>query len=463
MEMSSNTKHFHCFLGALLLVVCVLLVSNHPFSFGLPFAWSKENRVCSSGVQCNTNRTSVGKITTKNNDSVVEYNTNRSSVGKITTKNSDSVVNDNTNKNSVGKITTNKDSVVERHSGAGTQTAANENHVQLNGEKSTVSLLDLVYNRGHWEFEKINDGNGKHECCSWDFNGRNSDSCLEKEMKRSFRHAVPPNMIMAGGHICECASKNRTDNDVFGQFVWKFNDPVEDKAFRRFNASDFCQIFKERGLWLIGDSTTMQFAATLANAISHEGEDCGAKLQYHPSDFLVKWDLKREGMEGLAERYSRIQRYLMAYKPNNTVIVIATSHHYRDMDHYSKGIDRILELIKQYENPSQNNTWIFKSNNGVQGNCANYFEPSTMVNILGDYPVKYHYWAEFLKRDKIAKDKFKGTEVSFLDLSALYLRPEGHSRDCGHVCVHEKKGTPLSYAVRSFYNLVKDLTSRIET
>ena len=277
-------------------------------------------------------------------------------------------------------------------------------------------------------------------CCSWDEDSGNNPEqyCHASQFKREGDGFKGPigTLAFTGGHSCTC--KNN-------QFQDEFEYVASDCEFISWNANLFCQVLGNRTILIIGDSTVGQSASSIMNSIILDyfdtpQEGCQAQVMYQLADTLVGRPM------GVLNRGRRWSEIVNDMKPD-IVMLSAGPHVAGPISDFSELLD---EVLKEHEASFPNVPLIWKSQ--FPGGCDNSPHWTEMGQTALDYWENYtdkkgrilqYNWPQFVEFDRIAQQKVPGPNRYFMDISPLFLRPDGHvgsqpgpyfHNDCLHFC-----------------------------
>jgi hypothetical protein len=193
-----------------------------------------------------------------------------------------------------------------------------------------------------------------------------------------------------------------------------------------WNSELFCQLLGNRKILLIGDSTQQQTASTLMSMISSGNSTCAPQITYGWSTHLV---------------YSRFKNNLIDFveRTDSDIVILTSGAHLKDMGDIW-GIFMAIEAdIKKLREKNIDRKFIWKTQNPAHIHChlldkpLKWNEHSPYENETDKYN-----WKIFKEFDNVARQYSKLLNISILDMSPLYLRPDGHvygeKKDCLHYC-----------------------------
>jgi len=310
-------------------------------------------------------------------------------------------------------------------------------------------------------------------CCSWDEpKTHNPAECYREGPHSSIVYNPDPMNLtflspgstfhptFTGGHGCTC---DRRDGfwtvHEREKWVWR-----PDKcSLPHWNATFFCELLHDRKVGLFGDSLMGQSFAVLSSMIQSGGGKCSNQIHKHPTDTFI--DLKLHEGGHLHGRGGNLTSELMS---TFDIIIFGTGAHHHSMASFKTSIAHISNeiLLTQRNTTANTNTntntninnnaknkkgkrpplFIYRSN--IPGHMKRDATKPWFINskknpaetILSVYIAnqksmndKYNY-LDFSKYDTHAMSILSSLNVTLLDMSPLYLRPDGHS-DALHFCL----------------------------
>lgn len=291
-------------------------------------------------------------------------------------------------------------------------------------------------------------------CCGWDRGAfrRYPKECVYKKMKPvdGFYRGSPENgvYVQMGGNACR-------DAKFFDEWEW------QDPSLHPFNAQSACQKLGNRTVLLLGDSTMLQTATTLMNALKPGG--CAPQVMVHKADTLILEDFGR---------LNRGLSWMNAVKLLDPDIVILNAcHHIRRnaLEDYQRVIRQvqsdILAWNQNVSTGSKKVSFVWKTAN--LGGCSD--EPIVPEDPLlagrvrnfsfaPDYTRYFHHVT--FERDQYVCDHWTSmkevTNTYMLDMRMLYSRSDAHLGKNGFVgdCLHYKSPGPLDVIAPLFQQLL---------
>jgi len=296
-------------------------------------------------------------------------------------------------------------------------------------------------------------------CCGWDRGAfrRYPKECGYKKRKpiKGFYRGSQANDVYTqmGGNACR-------DAKFFDEWEW------QDPALLPFNSQRTCQKLANRTVLLLGDSTMLQTATTLMNALKSGG--CAPQVMCQKADTLIFEDLGR---------LNRGLYWMDAVRSIEPDIVIVNSCHHiarNAMDDYQRVLHQVQgDILAWNQNTSKRNkktAFVWKTAN--PGGCSE--EPLVPEDPLlaartrdfsfaPDYTRHYHHVT--FERDQYACDHWTGNKelpnTHMLDMRMLYSRSDAHPGKNGFVgdCLHFKSPGPLDVIAPLFQQLLDRIDS----
>ena len=297
-------------------------------------------------------------------------------------------------------------------------------------------------------------------CCGWDRGAfrRYPKECgykKRKPLEGFYRGSAADDVYtQMGGNACRDA--NFLDE-------WEWQDP----ALLPFNSQRTCQKLANRTVLLLGDSTMLQTATTLMNALKSGG--CALQIMCQKADTLIKEDLGR---------LNRGLYWMEAVRSIEPDIVIVNSCHHiarNAMDDYQKVIHQVqADILDWNQNSSKrsNKTTAFVWKTANPGGCSDkpLFPEDPLLaattrnfSFAPDYTRHFHHVT--FERDQYACDHWTENKelvnTYMLDMRTLYSRSDAHPGKNGFVgdCLHYKSPGPLDVIAPLFQQLLDRIDS----
>jgi hypothetical protein len=277
---------------------------------------------------------------------------------------------------------------------------------------------------GEWAYEQ--QVNKSFVCCGYDdwqytFN---LTACPDRaEINPLLFHGSTMFPPLAGGHACFCGDSPPGPYLPHSSehFYWK----PSYCSLPKFNAKKFCELLGSRKLLIIGDSTLMQTAATLFSTVWAQGGNCS-------DNFYSRRD---------NELYN-IADWVNAVHPD--IVVMGAGAHCHDLGDLNMVLDNLEINMRKIQTEYPNITLIWKTQNPGHLGCERVTGPQD------NYPTwKLKYANDSLDGwnwnlqpafDQISVRRLSQKGMKIVDMSPLYLRPDGHVFrgnfvDCLHYCL----------------------------
>ena len=244
-------------------------------------------------------------------------------------------------------------------------------------------------------------------CCAWDEAERHLNDPQYCTANFSIDdsgvyYGALQSLAYSGGHSCSC--------------VWFRNQlSYRDSELPEWDAKEFCFRLGSRTIMLIGDSTMQQTASALMSSVTHSlwEKGCQNQIVFAPGDTLVGRSF------GVLNRGAHWTHWVGALRPGDIVVLSAGPHLMVDDDTFKIILD---EVVQAHNTSFPHLRLIWRSQ--FPGGC-------------GENDSSYNY-AHFPTWDRLAA----ATTPDFLDISALYARPDAHvganvtyPTDCLHFCM----------------------------
>lgn len=311
---------------------------------------------------------------------------------------------------------------------------------------------DLCKNNSHIHGEWIIDDtmvNKSFVCCGgglgyagsrgppYDFQNIPSNYCHQE-------HTLP--FFIENGYVglssqCndDCCICDRTDNTRFEinqreKFIWV----PTDCEMTRWNATQLCEKLSSRTLLLLGDSTMQQTASTLMSMVSANGGQCGEQIKYGRTDFLF----------GFGTGNHELPNFIEKVEPD--LLILTAGAHIHDTGDLYHIFNSFSEYITKRNERGMKipSTIIWKTQNPGHLNCLTAelpYKSDGNQNAASDPLHEKYNWKRFQEFDDMARRSAHDFNISaVLDMSPLYLRPDGHIRGEHQDCLHYCQPGPLN-------------------
>ena len=258
-------------------------------------------------------------------------------------------------------------------------------------------------------------------------------------------------------HGCDCLENEMKQNSTLTRetitnaelYVWK---PLGCRIIS-WNASQFCDLLKNRTLLFVGDSTMQQSASTLISHLIHAGPNssyCLPNISYRLSDRLLPMPAGRS--------QDLLLPAIKAVNPDILVFTAGAHYHWlyenqkqkvgkkSFLNDFDPKFHKVFTEINQL---FPNMTKVYRTENPGHNMCHNATNPifKTITanmsfeekNEWGFSHIQTHayYWHHGGSIDKLFIQRASIYNFSILDMSPLYLRPDAHpysTGDCLHYC-----------------------------
>jgi len=232
-----------------------------------------------------------------------------------------------------------------------------------------------------------------------------------------------------GDDCCACDRRGGTRFNVTRResHIWV----PSNCRLRDWSAQLFCQVLDGKRLLIMGDSTMQQSFATLTSMVSSEGGKCVSDIYYGHSTHLMTSRFRNN----VPDLVQRVQPH---------IVVLSAGAHFSDMGDIAAIFGELAKVMPVLRAAHAVNAtaapwarFIWKSQSPGHVYCEASPGP-----LPSDYQAKLspqeaekirandHYnWQLFLSLDEFAERKCSSDPslgFEFLDMSALYLRPDGH-------------------------------------
>ena len=210
--------------------------------------------------------------------------------------------------------------------------------------------------------------------------------------------------------------------------------------FVEWDAAHFCARLGAATVLFIGDSTMMQTASVIMNAIYWQLRErgCQTQLRYASSDSLVY-----EGVHKPA-RGRNWTDWVNQFDPD--IVVLSVGPHINTKMFGTDGFERILYRVlnetRTLQASSKHRRFIWKTQPG-QGCSVEAEKITDWANYGWKRQNNYSYFAQD-HRDAFAKTLL-GKDMAFMDVGPMRFRPDAHvgvntiyaefTNDCTHMCI----------------------------
>eukprot|EP01038_Epipyxis_sp_PR26KG_P006861 gene6861-9396_t len=264
--------------------------------------------------------------------------------------------------------------------------------------------------------------------------------CLDEgvQIKKLFYRGNLKYSTSTSAHSCVCDfNEGIFDVHEREEYYWK---PTK-CDLRLWDAHLFCETLGSRSILLIGDSTMEQSASTLMSMIAVANDTCGTQIMFARCDTLII-----DGYEGNQESFDKT---ILKHQPDIVILTMGAWCH--SLEQFQNGMTEIEKKIKELhhnEALAKHPKFIWKTQNPGHRQCMNFHNPITngeeeMLE-LSTRPTTYE-WHLHPTFDKIAIEYFERSGFHVINMSPLYLRPDGHpgkytsewfaNGDCLHYCL----------------------------
>ena len=248
-------------------------------------------------------------------------------------------------------------------------------------------------------------------CCSYDKNQflKNPESCGTFSQRNSHHELRGRRDYLAqtGSGGCFCGSRGFKD-----EYTWT-------GLTAKWDAHKTCHKLANRTVLLIGDSTMLQTAATLMNAMHPAG--CQTQFISSISDTLVGRPL---GRENRGDNWTNL-----VFEFNPDIVILTAGAHIYNRSNFDFVITNVIQEAAHLkaEMPNLELAWKTQQPGGCTTNVAQEIELS---------PKQYQY-DQFYERDLYALSELPRHGIHVIDMRMLYYRSDAHpgTPDCLHMCV----------------------------
>ena len=281
---------------------------------------------------------------------------------------------------------------------------------------------------GHWAF--VNETQKSFQCCSWDKDfslGNDPAVCGNERISKIYQQCfVGSNAIVqhAGSNACSC-------DDVQGRSTVYAREKYDwIPSFCRlqdWNAPFFCELLGNRTIMLVGDSSMEQSASTLMAMIKSGEGGCADQIKACRSDYLYF---------GIKEGELSLKPYFHLFQPD--IVVLTFGAHAQDDGDVWTVWSFLEPIIAEIRNDFPDTQFVWRSQNPGHVNCHAYSQPSDHYDSVEEQNSGHdrYRWHTLPHIDEYNKNKSIELNITFLDLSPLYLRPDSHTpAECLHYCM----------------------------
>jgi len=176
---------------------------------------------------------------------------------------------------------------------------------------------------------------------------------------------------------------------------------------------DFC-LLGNRTILLVGDSTMGQSATTLMSMIAASHGSCASQVTYYRSNFLF---FASDG---------QLSMYDITKKLSPRIVIFTVGAHLEDMGDIYNAWSNLGPIIKSLQTAFPKMKLIWKSSNPADDNCMSMHEPLPNYPRVRSIPISrwgHHLWRRY---DTISRQFARTLEISFMDMSPLYMRGDAH-------------------------------------
>lgn len=275
-------------------------------------------------------------------------------------------------------------------------------------------------------------------CCSWDHDDYLFDRGRCGTKPNKYYTGLNDAYTLVGGNACNCDATSPLGRYSISQretYVWRPNScdlPV-------WNATLFCSVLGKRNILFVGDSTMQQTASSLMNMIYHGRGGCSSQIALYHDNRLNDIIPEANG--------TNIFSVIGEFKPD--IIVVNVGAHFHSIQEFELTLNGSLaKLFESTLNLKPSTKFIWKSQNPGHVDCSNIKLPYVKHHHITDAKVDPYFWRLFPIFDSIARKfteqmsktlskQLKDSNVfRYLNMSMLYLRPDGHPPgDCLHFCL----------------------------
>jgi len=227
-----------------------------------------------------------------------------------------------------------------------------------------------------------------------------------------------------GDDCCICDREENTRYNATDRELYQW---IPNQCYLiQWNADLFCKLLGNRKILFVGDSTMQQTASTLMSMITTGRAACAPQITYGWSTHLV---------------YSRFKNNLKDFieRSDADIVILTAGAHLKEIGDVWGIFMALEEDIRVLRLNKKNTQLIWKTQNPGHLNCHMLHKPlSWNEHSPYENDTDKYNWKEFKKYDDIAREYTKLLNISIIDMSPLYLRPDGHvygiKEDCLHYC-----------------------------
>jgi hypothetical protein len=188
-----------------------------------------------------------------------------------------------------------------------------------------------------------------------------------------------------------------------------------------WNSWEFCGLLGNRTISFMGDSISAQSASTLVNLIIAGGGICASQISY-----LTTY-------QGKVASHAKKFLFRVGIKPD--FLVLSAGAHEHSIADFNKVWEDMREVIPVLRLKNPHTHFIWKTQNPGHPVCWEAKKPVTYYNYSSSLSDSYN-WSSFLNYDRISRLQSKELNMTLIDMSPLYLRPDSHPHhDCLHFCL----------------------------
>lgn len=352
------------------------------------------------------------------------------------------------------------------------------NTTNLSPEATAKAHGFPAFTRGEWVFREAA-ARPITRCCSNHYGS-------ETECFQGVPGAENLELLIPEGNSgwCSCSNNNNHEEpkqDKPGGWVWEPTRVEEIKPV--WDAKLFCELLDGRNLYMLGDSTMGQTWTALANRVVNGRGGCMGQLKLWLSDLLVPFTLSKFT---IPERDHSASSYLdKLFSPSSNeraIVLVNEGAHTNDDPDYN----RVIAWLEKYmdahagvivkpddmhiENDNNKRVRVlWKTNNPMHETCKVQPAIPARSNKLADAKGELHQnrlqtWGHHSKvgrRDREATEKFLRVMTGVIDMTPLYMRHDGHTKDCFHYCWNKYLGSPIDYVADALLDSLVNPTKRI--
>ena len=239
---------------------------------------------------------------------------------------------------------------------------------------------------------------------------------------------------------------------------WEWQSP----DLPAFDVNATCELLGNRTVLLVGDSTMLQTASTLMNALKPGG--CAPNLVVQSSDTLVGRNY------GMMNRGIHHMTAVEKYQPD--IVIYNTGPHVR-FDNYTIVLNEVIDDLKKWQNSTEKKTTFVWRTNQPAGCTDEIYMPEDPIqaaktfNFSASHFPKWHEVNHdiFYERDVNTMKRWKqefGDQGRIMDLRMLYSRSDAHPgshplRKPRLDCLHTLIPGPLDIVAQVFQRLLVNM------